>query len=121
MVPVLTFCAGCLVDGQGQFSFEFRTVDGLPYHITLTVTAMKALAPLMLNILQDVERGCSRRQVAVLTSARAGYLEDGTPLLGLGLDGIEVAIALQGRDAVEKIAQCVREFQAVPPGSIVRH
>jgi hypothetical protein len=121
MAPVLTFCAGCNVEGQGRFCFEFKTADGLPYHMTLTVGAMKALAPLMLNILQDAERGTNRGQVAVLTSARAGYLEDGTPLLGLGLNGIEVAVALQAPDAIERIALCISEFQSTAKGSMARH
>jgi hypothetical protein len=121
MIPVLTFCNGCTFGADGQHTFEFKDGEGASHHLTFKASALRALAPLMLNILQDAETGASRGQVAALTSARAGYLENGTPLLGLGLNGVEVAVALNEPEALEMIAACINEFHFTSTASRARH
>lgn len=120
-LPPLTLCASSDVDERGNVTFRFKDAAGGTHDVTLAVEALKTLAPMMLLVLQSSETNDRVGQPSVLTSARAGYLEDGTPLLGLGLNGMELAVCLREPRVLEQLALCIAEFHATEAGSKAIH
>lgn len=101
--------------GGDSVLIQMSDGDGKPHEMPITVAALNAMVPLLINALpaEASTAGTSRDvQPVRLLSCAPAVLGNGRPMLNMNLDGLRVAVELHPK-AVAHLQDTLRQLSAL--------